>query len=136
MKKLFIIAIAAVLAAMCFTACTKESGDYLYHVKVSFNDNMDILTSAMDKGFQEAGLTKAPVSNHYWMLNGEKNACNKKAIAAFEARAKYLDENRSEVSILGVSLALKGEKVTLMGSVAGGEDATLATYTFVQEDTK
>ena len=134
MKKLFTFAIAAVLAAMCFTACTKESGDYLYHVKVSLDDNMDILTSAMDKGFQEAGFEK--ISNHYWRLNGEKNACNNKAKSTFEARAKYIDEHRSEASVFGLPLALKGEKVTLMGSVAGGEDATLATYTFVKEDAK
>ena len=133
MKKLFIIAIAAVLAAMCFTACTKESGDYLYHVKVSFDDNMDILTYAMDKGFEDAGFEK--ISTHYWRLNGEKNACNNKAKSTFEARAKYIDENRDKIGGAGL-LALKGKTVTLMGSVAGGEDATLATYTFVKEDAK
>ena len=128
MKKLFVIAIAAVLAVLCFTSCTKESGDVLYHVEVSFFDNMDICTSAFDKGFEDAGFTH--VSSHYWKLNGEKNSCNNKAKSTFEARAKYIDDNRDKVGMAGL-LDLKGEKVTLYYTYGSGEEnVVLSTYTF------
>lgn len=128
MKKLFVIAIVAVLSAMCFTACTKENGDVLYHISVSFNDNMDILTSAMDEGFKNDGFTN--VSTHYWKLNGEKNSCNNKAKSTFEARAKYIDDNRDKVGMAGL-LDLKGEKVTLYYTYGSGEEnVVLSTYTF------
>lgn len=134
MKKAIVIAIAVVLSALCFTSCTKESGDVLYHVEVSFFDNMDICTSAFDKGFEDAGFTR--VSTHYWKLNGEKNACNRKAKETFQARAKFLDENRDKSGVLGFALlGLKGEKVTLKYTFGSGEEnVELATYTFVKED--
>ena len=105
----------------------------LYHVEVSFFDNFDVLTSAMDKGFEDAGFTR--VSGHYWKLNGEKNANNRKAKETFEARAKYIDENRDKIGFAG-ALALKGEKVTLKYTYGDEKDAVLATYTFVKEDAK
>ena len=132
MTKFFAFAIVAVLSALSFNSCTKESGDVLYHVEVSFFDNMDLLTSQVDVGFQEAGFTK--VSNHYWKLNGEKNANNKKAKQVFQARCKYIDENRDKIGFAG-ALALKGEKVTLYYTFGSGEDnVVLDTYTFVKED--
>ena len=133
MKKFFTFAIIAVVSALCLTSCTKEMGDVIYHVEVSFFDNFDVLTSAMDKGFEDAGFTR--VSGHYWKLNGEKNANNRKAKETFEARAKYIDENRDKIGFAG-ALALKGEKVTLKYTYSDEKDAVLATYTFVKEDAK
>ena len=110
MKKIFTIAIVAVLSALCFSSCTKESGDLLYHVEVSFFDNMDICTSAFDKGFEDAGFT--------------------------QARAKYLDENRDKSGVLGFALlGLKGQTVTLKYTYGKAEEnVVLDTYTFVKED--
>lgn len=127
MKKFFTFAIIAVVSALCFTSCTKEMGDVLYHVEVSFFDNFDVLTSAMDKGFEDAGFTH--VSSHYWKLNGEKNANNRKAKQTFEDRAKYIDDNRDKIGFAG-ALALKGETVTLKYTYSDEKDVTLATYTF------
>ena len=134
MKK--IIAIAAVIAALVGAAfatssCTKQAGDFIYEVKVDFFDNMDVLSSKFDDAFKEAGCDKI---SSLWHLNGEKNACDAKVKKAFLAKAKDIDNNRSNYGLAGL-LALKGQKVTLEAQY-GSEKYTLATYTFQQDDAK
>ncbi len=136
MKKFFTFAIIAVVSALCFISCTKESGDFLFHVETTYPDNMDRLLTAMDKGFQDAGFTRVG-NGHYWTLNGEKNATLRKAKETFEARAQYVDKHREEIPFFGSLSALKGYKVTLVYTFGGNEkDITLSTYTFVEEDAK
>ena len=134
MKK--IIAIAAVIAAIVGSAfatssCTKQTGDFMYEVKVDFFDNFDVLKSKFDDAFKEAGCDQI---SSLWHLNGEKSACDTKVKNAFLAKAKDIDSNRSKYGLAG-ALALKGQKVTLEAQY-GNEKYTLATYTFQQDDAK
>ena len=133
MKKIFAILAAAaalVIAGSAVSSCAPyESGTVTYHIKiVNFEDNWDVLASSIDKGFEEAGLKKLEVGVHYWTLSGEKNACNQKAAAAFQARCKAIDKDRS----LAGGLALKGTEVKLLYSFTG--EYELSSYTFVEED--
>ena len=126
MKKIF--AIAAALMALLFSACQPlETGTVMYHVSIdeSFFDNMDILAYGIDEGFKQGGLTKMEVGAHYWTLEGEKNACNKKASEVFLNRCKAIDNDRS---LLDLPLDLKGVKVTLIYTYGG--DHELTSYTF------
>ena len=136
MKKFFAFAIVAVLSALCLSSCTKETGQYVYIVDTTYDDNGDRLITAMDKGFQDAGFTKLPVGSHAWYLTGEKNSCNQKAIQTFKARAQYVDEHRDEIPFLGALSALKGCSVMLKVATGGENYDTIATYTFVKEDAK
>ena len=135
MKKVFtLLAVVAalVIAGLCTSSCTKEMGTYTYHVDfVNFSDNMDILRSAFDEGFQKGGLKLLPVGSHIWTLEGEASACNKKAIAAFQSHAQYLDKNRPVVILS--ELALKGVTVKL---IEGNEpsEKEISSYTFKEED--
>ncbi|MBR4740654.1 MAG: hypothetical protein IK074_05790 [Bacteroidales bacterium] len=135
MKKVFtLLAVVAalVIAGLCTSSCTKEVGTYTYHVDfVNYSDNMDILRSAFDEGFQKGGLKLLPIGSHYWSLEGEGNACNKKAISAFQSQAEYLDKNRPVVILS--SLALKGVTVKLIEGLEPGEKE-IASYTFKEED--
>ncbi len=126
MKKIFAI-VAAVMALLISSCQPLETGTVMYHVKIdeSFFDNMDILAYGIDEGFAQAGLTKMEVGVHYWTLNGEKNACNKKASDAFLNRCKAIDNDRS---LLTLPLDLKGVKVTLIYTYSG--DHELTSYTF------
>ncbi len=131
MKKIFAVlaaALALTAAGVLSHSCAPvESGDVLYSVEVSFFDNMDILTSAIDKGFEDAGFTA--VSTHIWLLRGEKNACNKKAKDIFLSRCEAIDKDRN---LMAFPLALKGETVKLSYTFSG--DHELSSYTFVEED--
>ena len=133
MKKLFAILAAAaaiVLAGCAVSSCAPyEHGTVTYHIKiVNFEDNWDVLAYSIDKGFEEGGLQKMEVGVHYWTLSGEKNACNKKAEAVFQARCKAIDKDRS----LAGGLALKGATVKLLYSFTG--EYELSSYTFVEEN--
>ena len=137
MKKLFsLFAIMSVLAFSCFTmtSCKQEViDDMVYHVNTGdFNDNMDVLTSAIDEGFEKAGFT--PVSTHYWKLRGNKAEINKKAKAAFQSRCQEIDKNRSSMDGLISLLALKGVTVKLLYTCVGEENVELDSYTFKEED--
>lgn len=130
MKK--IIAIVAAAVALLVSSCQPlETGTVMYHVQIdeSFFDNMDILAYGIDEGFAQAGLKKMEVGAHYWTLEGEKNACNKKASAAFLARCQAIDKDRS---LLALPLAIKGVKVTLIYTYSG--DHELTSYTFKEEN--
>lgn len=128
MKKLIatIAAVAAILGAMlCTNSCVEQKGDFIYDVKVSFFDNMDITSRAFDQAFKDAGCD---LMGSYWHLNGEKNACDSRVKNAFLARAQALDNDRSLAPGLSI-LDLKGETVTL--NVQWGSDKyELAKYTF------
>lgn len=126
MKK--IIAVFAAVMALLVSSCQPlETGTVMYHVKIddSFFDNMDILAYGIDEGFAQGGLTKLEVGAHYWKLEGEKNACNRKASAAFTKRCEAIDNDRS---LLALPLDLKGVKVTLIYTYSG--DHELTSYTF------
>lgn len=128
---LSLIAVAGALLVTAFStsSCeTVESGTVTYHAKTDFPDNMDLLMSALDKGFEEAGLSALPVGVHYWTLTGEKKACNEKAKAAFLARCQVIDKDRTDVGYQ----ALKGYTVTLIASFT--EDSEIASYTFKEEN--
>ena len=131
MKKIFsFVAILSVMAfsSLMMNSCKPvEQGDVMYHVSTGdFFDNMDILTSAIDKGFEDAGFTH--VSGHYWKLRGEKNACNNKAKETFQNRCKAIDKDRNQMLL---PLDLKGVTVTLYYTYDG--ESKLDTYTFVEE---
>ena len=125
----------AVLATLAFTAgfmssCEEvETSTYIFHVKVSFFDNMDILASAIDEGFRKDGFTN--VSTHYWQLVGVKSELNKKAKATFQNRCKEIDKDRSQ---LALPLALKGVTIKLIYDAYDDKNAVLDSYTFVEED--
>ena len=141
MKK--ILCLFAVMATLALTAgfmssCKeKVTSTYMFHVTVSFNDNMDILTYAIDEGFKEAGFTQS-TSAHYWMLIGEQKECHQKAITTFQNRCKAIDKDRKLISsstgfALGEDLALKGESATLVVGFSG-EEEEISKYTFVEND--
>lgn len=140
MKK--ILCAFAVMTVLAFTAgvmssCEEvETGTYFFHVSVTFNDNLDLLTTAIDEGFKEAGFTQNPNNRHYWSLTGEKKASVNKGITTFQNRCKAIDKNRSliaEASGFGSTLAIKGEKAKLiLGLEPGSEE--VSEYTFVEND--
>lgn len=135
MKKILAIiaAVSALAIAAYFTSSCKpvESGVVMYHVDVgTFNDNYDILRSALDEGFQAGGLTKVPVGTHYWQLEGDKDKCNSKAEEVFLNRCKAIDKNRN---LMLMPLALKGYTITLVYTYNGDHD--LVSYKFVEENT-
>lgn len=134
MKKIF--SLLAILGVLTFSGVTStscqpvEGGDVMYNVDTGdFFDNMDILTSAIDKGFEQAGFRRATETSHYWILTGEKNACNKKATETFTKRCQEIDKDRSQMML---PLALKGVTIKLIYTYSGTHD--LAIYTFVEED--
>ncbi|MBO6096309.1 MAG: hypothetical protein J6P56_03225 [Bacteroidales bacterium] len=126
MKKVIatIAAVVAILGAMFSTSsCVEQKGDFIYDVKVSFFDNMDILSRSFDQAFKDAGCD---LMGSYWHLNGEKNTCDSRVKNAFLARAQAIDNDRS---LIALPLDLKGETVTL--NVQWGSDKyELAKYTF------
>ena len=134
MKRLLsLIAVAAGLAffGLAASSCEPyETGVVIYHVDLGdFYDNMDLLASSIDVGFEEAGFSPLPVGVHYWELNGEKKACNRKAEKTFLDRCKLIDQDRS---LLFLPLALKGVTIKLVYTYQGDHD--LCSYTFVEND--
>jgi len=135
MKKLFgLLAVAVLMAtAGLMTSCEPvQNGDVLFSVEVSFDDNMDLLTSSIDKGFEDAGFTH--VSGHTWKLRGELNASKRKATEVFQNRCKAIDKDRTLIPSIGRYLALKGEKATLYFQYDAPKPAALSEYTFVEND--
>lgn len=127
MKKIF--AVAALIASLFLAnSCVEMKGDFMYDLKVSFFDNFDILTRGFDKAFQEAGCH---LEGSYWMLSGEKNACDSKVKNAFLARAKDIDLNREAQEGMIKILDLKGETITLTAQW-GSDKYELASYTFTK----
>lgn len=134
MKKLFgLLAVALLMTtAGVTTSCEPElRGDVLFYVEVSFFDNMDLLTSTIDEGFEKAGFTR--VSGHTWKLNGEVKANKRKITEVFQNRCKEIDKDRTLIPSIGRYLALKGEKATLKFRYDGPEEV-LSEYTFVEND--
>ena len=134
MKKVFsLFAILSVLAFSCFTmtSCQEEViDDMLYHVDTGdFFDNMDLLTSSIDVGFEKAGFER--VGAHYWKLRGNKAQLNKKAKEVFQNRCKEIDKDRSQILL---PLALKGVTIKLRYDAVGEKDVELDSYTFVEQD--
>ena len=94
-----------------------------------FFDNMDVLKNAIEDSFVPGGMQQA--SDHYYVLEGEVNACNKKATTIFQNRCKEIDKDRSQLSL---PLAIKGVTVKLMYTYGGSKDTQLSTYTFKEND--
>lgn len=135
LKKLVfgIMAVAAMLtSAGVMTSCEPvQSGTVMYTVDMgSFFDNMDILRNAIEKDFEAKGLQWAG-SGHYYILEGEVKACNKKATAVFQECCKAVDKDRSKMAL---PLKLKGVTISLNYTYGGSQDSELSTYTFVEED--
>jgi len=127
MKRIF--AVAALVASLFLAnSCVEMKGDFIYDLKVSFFDNFDVLTRGFDKAFEEAGCR---MEGSYWMLSGEKNACDSKVKNAFLARAKDIDLNREAQEGLIKYLDLKGETITLTAQW-GSEKYELGSYTFTK----
>ena len=134
-KKIFIgiMAIVAVLTvAGTMTSCKPvQGGTVLYSVDMrDFDDNMDLLRNAIEKDFESLGLKSAGTAHDY-VLEGELEACNKKAAAIFEQCCKAVDKDRTKVP---VALALKGQTIAMNYIYGGNDEKVLCTYTFVEED--
>lgn len=114
------------------TSCAPEQrGDVIYSVNMGdFFDNMDILRNAIEKDFEKEGFTWLG-SGHYYVLNGEVKACNKKAEAIFKKCCQAVDKDRTKISL---PLALKGVTISMDYSYGGDKEQQLCTYTFVEED--
>lgn len=128
-----IMAVAAILTtAGIMTSCAPvQSGTVLYSIDMgSFEDNMDILRNAVEKDFEKQGLQWAGAGHNY-LLEGEVNACNRKASAIFKNCCEAVDKDRSK---LALPLALKGVTISLNYTYGNSEEHQLSTYTFVQED--
>jgi len=133
-KKLIfsIFAVVAVLVvANTMTSCKSEQrGDVIYSINMGdFFDNMDILRNAIEKDFEKEGFTL--LSSHNYLLNGEVNACNKKAEAIFKKCCQAVDQDRTKLSL---PLALKGVTISMVYCYGSSEEHQLCTYTFVCED--
>lgn len=72
---------------------------HVFSVEVSFFDNMDLLTSTIDEGFEKAGFTR--VSGHTWKLNGELKANKRKITEVFQNRCKEIDKDRTLIPSIG-----------------------------------
>jgi len=134
-KKIFfgIMAIVAVLTvAGTMTSCKPvKSGTSLYEIDMKgFDDNGDLLRNAIEADFEKLGFTWSG-GGHYYILEGEVNACNKKAVSIFQQCCKAVDQDRSK---LPLPLALKGQTIALKGQYANEPVQELSTYTFVEED--
>jgi len=133
-KKIFIgiMAFIAVLAVSgVMTSCNVKSGTSLYEIDMKdFDDNMDILRNAIEADFEKLGLAWSG-GGHYFIMEGEVNACNKKAASIFQQCCKAVDKDRSKLSL---PLALKGKTIALKGQYANEPSQEVSTYTFVEED--
>ena len=128
-----IMAVAAVLTtAGLMTSCEPvQSGTVLYSVDMgSFEDNMDVLRDAVEHDFEAKGLEWTG-GGHYYVLEGEVKACNRKATAIFQECCKAVDQDRSK---LALPLALKGVTISMVYCYGDSKDRQLTTYTFVEED--
>lgn len=135
LKKLIfgIMAVAAILTtAGMMTSCEPvQSGTVLYSVDMgSFEDNMDVLRNAIEKDFEAKGLEWTG-GGHYYVLEGEVKACNRKATAIFQECCQAVDKDRSK---LALPLALKGVTISMVYCYGDSKDRQLTTYTFVEED--
>ena len=124
-----VVALLAVSGTM--NSCKVKSGTNMYEVDMKdFNDNMDILRNAIEADFEKLGFTWSG-GGHYFILEGEVNACNKTASSIFQQCCKAVDNDRSKLSL---PLALKGKTIALKGQYANEPVEETSTYTFVCED--
>ena len=90
-------------------SCEKTEQTMTYYVEiVDFNDNMDILRSSIDKGFEEAGFQSS--LNHIWQTFGTESSCNKKATTAFQKRVKEIEEKKNNAFSIKSSILLKNKR--------------------------
>jgi len=124
-----VVALLAVSGTM--NSCKVKSGTNLYEIDMKgFDDNMDILRDAIEADFEKLGFTWSG-GGHYYILEGEVNACNKKAAGIFQQCCKAVDQDRTKMSL---PLALKGNTIALKGQYANEPAGEVSTYTFICED--